>query len=280
MKTLIGLLPLALHGAALLASLTLARLASGLVGFALGLTAYPLVLVLVAGLLGRAFARHVREGRFDRDPGTALYRGRMIYGAAWTSIYYCKPLLHFALVCPPLKALLFRLFGYRGSLEFTIYPDSWIRDLRLLDFGPGTYVSNRATLGTNVVRADGQIQVAAIETGPRVLIGHLAMVGGGTKIEEGSEIGVAAKVGFKVRLGKGVSIGPNALVDSATRLQPGVVIGAGAHIGKACLIKSGVIVPPGMVVPDRATITCNADLEQFAVSRRTNDAVLELRAAS
>ena len=31
----------------------------------------------------------------------------------------------------------FRIFGYRGSMDFTIYPDTWIRDLPLLDFGEG-----------------------------------------------------------------------------------------------------------------------------------------------
>jgi hypothetical protein len=49
----------------------------------------------------------------------------------------------------------FRLFGYRGSMKFTVYPDTWIRDLPLLMFGEGAYVSNRATLRTNIVLSNG-----------------------------------------------------------------------------------------------------------------------------
>lgn len=255
MKTLIGLLPLALHGLAALATLALA---SRVGPFAIPV--YPIALMLAAGLIGRCVARHVQEGRFHRDPNTPLYRGRMIYGAAWTSLYYCKPILHLLLSCPPLKALMFRLFGYRGSLDFTIYPDSWIRDLRLLDFGPGTYVANRATLGTNQVRADGQIQVAPIRTGSRVIIGHLAMVGGGTVIGDDSEVGVAAKVGFKVRIGDRVAVGPDAVVDSGSRLHDDVAIGAKAYVGKCCIIGKGVQVPAGMVIPDRTVLRSDADL--------------------
>jgi hypothetical protein len=69
-----------------------------------------------------------------------------MYGLCWTSLYYCKPVYHFCLCVPWLKALVFRLFGYRGDLNFTVYPDTWIRDLPLLDFGKGAYISNRATL--------------------------------------------------------------------------------------------------------------------------------------
>jgi hypothetical protein len=47
--------------------------------------------------------------------------------------------------------LAFRLLGHRGSLDFKVDPDTWIRDLPLRDLGPGAYVSNRATLGTNMV---------------------------------------------------------------------------------------------------------------------------------
>ena len=69
----------------------------------------------------------------------------------WTSLYYCAPAYYLCLSLRPLKALAFRLLGHRGSLDFKVDPDTWIRDLPLRDLGPGAYVSNRATLGTNMV---------------------------------------------------------------------------------------------------------------------------------
>ena len=65
----------------------------------------------------------------------------------------------------PADALALRLFGYKGSLDVTIYPDAWLRDLPLLDLSPGAYVANRATMGTNMVRPDGTILVDRITVG-------------------------------------------------------------------------------------------------------------------
>lgn len=258
MKTLIGSLPLFLQALAITVGAASAGL--GLPGLALAVPVYVLSIVLLVGLAARYGLTMVRPGRFDRDPGTRLYRGRMVYGAAWTTLYYCKPLLHVILSLPPLKRLVFRAFGYRGSMDFTIYPDSWIRDLALLDFGAGTYIANRVTLGTNVVRSDGRIEVAPIQTGARALIGHLAMIGGGSVIGAGSEVGVATKIGFKVRLGEGVSVGPDTVVDSGTRVQDGVVIGARAYIGKRSVIYPGLRIPAGAVIPDRSVLRSQQDL--------------------
>lgn len=263
MKTALGLLPLALHGTALLVTLALAKITDDGFGLVFAAPAYPIALVLAAGLVSRAGIRHIRAGRFVRDPKTSLYRGRMIYGAAWTTVFYCKPILHLMLSCPLLKAMMFRSFGYRGSMRFTTYPDVWMRDLHLLDFGPGTYVANRATLGTNHVRSDGRIEVAGIRTGHDVVIGHLAMVGGGTTIDDRSELGVASKIGFKVRIAARVSVGPGAIVDSGSKLLEGCVIGAAAYIGKRCVIHAGVRVPAGTTVPDRSVVRTSAELERL-----------------
>ncbi|MCA8976019.1 MAG: hypothetical protein KDC98_14950, partial [Planctomycetes bacterium] len=205
-----------------------------------------------------------------RDPRTALCRGRMLYGAAWTTVYYMKPLLHLSWSCPPLKALLLRLFGYRGSLDITLYPDVWMRDLCLLDFGPGTYVANRVTLGTNLVRSDGQIQVAPIRTGAKVVIGHLAMIGGGSRLGAGTEVGVAAKVGFNARIGARVAIGPEATVDGGARIMDDVVIGSRAYIGKGCVIHRGIEIPTGAILPDRTVIRHAFDLQALQVGPPAN----------
>lgn len=260
-KTLIGTLPLFLHALALGLVGFVSSVLPATLGPVVAVAVWPVAVVVLAGLAARTALRHVRKGRFVRDPNTPLYRGRMIYGAAWTTIYYCKPLLHLVWSCPPLKTLALRLFGYRGSLAFTVYPDTWMRDLALLDFGAGTYIANRVTLGTNLVRSDGQILVAPITTGRNVVVGHLAMIGGGTRIGCGTEVGVAAKVGFNVRIGERVAIAPEATVDGGTRVMDDVVIGSRAYIGKGCVICAGIEIPVGAVIPDRTVIRGMDDLD-------------------
>jgi hypothetical protein len=82
--------------------------------------------------------------------------------------------------------MVFRLFGYRGSMNFTIYPDTWIRDLPLLKFEDGVYVSNRATLGTNMVLSNGFLLVGEITLRAKALVGHLAMLAPGVTLEPSS----------------------------------------------------------------------------------------------
>src|SRR5690606_32657555 len=101
---------------------------------------------LISGLLSCPFQSAIIPGRFPRDLGESIYARRRLYGLCWTLVYYCKPVYAGWLAVPALKRLLFRLFGYRGPTDFTVYPDTWIRDLPLLHFGSGVYVANRATL--------------------------------------------------------------------------------------------------------------------------------------
>ena len=81
-------------------------------------------------------------GSFPRDLRAPLYRGRRLYGLCWTAVYYFTPVYWLFLTVPLLRRALFRLFGYRGQMDFTVYPDTWIRDLPLLEFGRGAYVGS------------------------------------------------------------------------------------------------------------------------------------------
>ncbi len=91
--------------------------------------------VLLAGLLARPFVGSIEPGHMKRDVKSASYRNRRLYGLCWTCVYYFTPLYFACLSIGPLKKLLFRLFGYRGDMGFTTYPDTWIRDLPVLEFG-------------------------------------------------------------------------------------------------------------------------------------------------
>lgn len=270
-KLAVGLVPFGLHGLALMAAAGPAVLApTGLPRvLALGLAAplYTLALVTSAGLVGRAARRWIVAGRFPRDAATALYRGRLIYGAAWTSVYYCRPVYHAVLGFSPLKALAFRLFGYRGSLDFATYPDAWIRDLPLLELGKGVYLSNRCTIGTNMVMADGRILVDSVRLGERVLIGHLAMIAPGCELGDGTEVGVGCAVGMKVKAGRNVHIAPTCSINHGARLGDGVVIDSMCLIGRRASIAAGLRIPPGTIVPDRARLESQADVDRLVASR-------------
>jgi carbonic anhydrase/acetyltransferase-like protein (isoleucine patch superfamily) len=198
-----------------------------------------------AGILSRPFQWALKPGRFTRDLRAADYRARRLYGLCWTAVYYCTPIYFLVLSLPPLKRLVFRLFGLPGSCDFTTYPDTWLRDLPLVELGPGAYLSNRATIGTNIVMANGRILVDRVRIGARALIGHLSMLGPGADIGSGAEIGVGCGVGLRTRIGPGATIGPMSTVGN------GVQIGARTKVGMQCLIGSGATLAAGLRLPDR-----------------------------
>ncbi|MCC7138726.1 MAG: hypothetical protein IT460_09920 [Planctomycetes bacterium] len=215
---------------------------------------YVTLYVLVAGLLSRPFQKAIVPGRFPRDLGNPLYRARRLYGLCWTAVYYFTPLYFVCLSLPPLKRLLFRLFGYRGTMKFTVYPDTWIRDLPLLEFGEGAYVSNRATIGTNVARADGTLQVDRIRIGPRALVGHLSMVAFGTVLEEGAEVGVGCAVGSRCTLKKGAELAPCCAMGHLAELGEGASVSFMSWVGAGSVVGPGVRMPPLTQIPNRAKI--------------------------
>lgn len=160
--------------------------------------------------------------------GVPMYFARRWYGVCWTSVYYFKAAYAFVLAIPALKRMTFRLFGYRGSMDFTTYPDTWIRDLPLLEFGQGVYLSNRATLGTNVLPGNGTIMVGPIRLGAGTLVGHLAVVGLNTRVGESASVGVGAHVGIGVDVGPGARIGPSARIGHYATVRAGEVLSPGA----------------------------------------------------
>jgi carbonic anhydrase/acetyltransferase-like protein (isoleucine patch superfamily) len=239
---------------------------------------YGVAYVLVAGLLGRLTVRAIVPGKFPRDLGHAVYGPRRLYGLCWTAVYYCGPVYHAVLALPWLKRLTFRLFGYRGSLKFTTYPDTWIRDLPLLDVAEDAYLSNKATIGTNICRPDGSIVVGPVRIGRRAMVGHLAMLGPGCVIEDGVEIGVGAAIGLDVRVGAGSRIGPTAAIDHGATVGARCSVGAGAYVGKKAVIEDGVTVPPGFSVRGRAVVRSAADIAKMTViHRRTMELMVSER---
>ncbi len=215
---------------------------------------YSGLLVTVAGLLSQPHQCGIIPGTFPRQLSHPIYFHRRLYGLCWTALYYCTPVYHLVLALPWLKTLTLRLFGYRGSLDVTLYPDTWIRDLPLLRLGAGVYVANRATLGTNMVLHNGRIVVDTITLEENVLVGHLSMIGPGVQIAAGTEVGAACGIGYKTRIGVGSTIGAMTGIDHGVRIGAHVRIGARSAIGRRATLADGVVLPRATLVPAAETV--------------------------
>jgi UDP-3-O-[3-hydroxymyristoyl] glucosamine N-acyltransferase len=181
----------------------------------------------------------------------------------WTAVYYCPPIYHFVLSLPWMKWATFRLFGYRGSLDVTIYPDTWIRDLPLLELGRGAYLANKATIGTNVCLPAGKIVVAPVCIGRDAMVGHLAMLGPGVVLGDRVEIGVGAAVGIRTHVGARSTVGPCSVVYHGVRIGTDCHIGGACNIGAMTTIADGVTVPFGTLIPPRSEIRTSDDVERL-----------------
>jgi hypothetical protein len=194
----------------------------------------PLAYVFTAGLLSRIHGGRVIAGRMSLDTGISSYFHRRLYGLCWTAVYYSGPVYYGVLSLPWLKKAVFRLFGYRGSMNFTIYPDTWVRDLPLLDFGDGAYLANKATIGSNMIfirNGRKEIEVGKIAIGAHSMVGHLAMIGPGTEIGDNVQVGVGCGIGRRVKIGKNVVIGDVTVCDHGSKLDEGVQVPTRCYIG-------------------------------------------------
>jgi acetyltransferase-like isoleucine patch superfamily enzyme len=257
---------------AVLAAVPIALASDGLVRFgAIGLA--PLVFgvsyVVFAGVLSIPFRRKIVAGKFPRDLKHAVYGPRRLYGLCWTAVYYSGPIYQLALTIKTLRTLMLRLFGYRGSCDLTLYSDTWIRDLPLLEIARGAYLSNKATIGTNICLQNGDILVDAIVVGANAMIGHLAMLAPGAVIGANAEIGVGVAFGIKAKLGERGRIGPGCVINHGASIGPDAEIGTMSYIGTRAKIGAGIRVPPGSRIPDRAVIETAADLERYVGQPRS-----------
>lgn len=233
----------------------------------LALAAIPIVFgvsfVCIGGLISMIGRPGIQPGKFPRSPAHPIYALRRIYGAAWTQIYYFKALYSTFLAVPLFKKLLFRLYGYKGSSDFVVYPDAWIRDLPLLNVGKGTYLANRCTVGTNLCLNDGSILVGECTFEENSMVGHLAIFGLGCKVGVKSEIGVGASLGIRVTLGNSVVVSPKAVIYHGVKVGDGAKVGACAVIGMKAVIGDGVELPIGAHIPSGAQVLTQSDANRF-----------------
>lgn len=262
---LIGGLPLTFAAVAILAAPTNG---SRFIAVALAPAVATIIFVLTCGLLSLPVRRATIAGRFPRDLGHPVYGPRRLYALCWTALYYCPPVYHVVLALAPLKRLVFRLFGYRGSLQISLYPDTWIRDLPLLQIGEGAYLSNKATIGTNMCLMNGDIIVRPVRIEGGALIGHLAMLGPGSKIRRGAEIGVGSAIGLNTEIGERTHIAACCVVSHSARIGADVVIGTRCFVGARVRIADGIRIPSGAIIPDGVKLRTQSEVQAYSSSRQ------------
>lgn len=240
--------------------------------------------VVVAGALSRLGLRGLREGRFKRDIADYDYFLRRVHATPWTILYYFVPVYSIVLSVGPLKALAFRLFGYKGNLNFTVYPDTWLRDIPILDFGQGVYLSNKSSIATNICLMDGTIMVDGIQIGAHSCVGHGTLIGPGTKMAEKVELGANITSGIRVKYGKGskvyemcgiqhgVVIGENAIIEG------GAILGLRTRIGNGVRIKEGSHIHTGLKIQNQEEADKYFSDETGAMTKRRLELAIKVGA--
>lgn len=236
----------------------------------IGPLAYSALFMAIGGILSLPHQKGIVEGKFPRDVAHPVYFDRRMYGLCWTSLYYFKPVYYICLTVPSLKTATFRLFGYRGHMGFTVYPDTWIRDLPLLEFGDGAYISNRATIGTNIAMRNGSILVSKVRVEAGGLVGHLTMLGPGAHVGKDAEIGVGCGIGMQARIADRASVGPVTVIDNGAVIAAGASVGTMSYVGKRTELSAGVSVPAGSMIPNRQVVRSGEDAKRYLSSSRVD----------
>lgn len=230
--------------------------ARGLIAFCL-VAITPLVFLATAIALSLPHQSRVVEGRMPVDTAVPAYFHRRLYGLCWTTVFYSGPIYYLALSIPSLRRALFFGFGYRGSMDFTVYPDTWIRDLPLLDIGEGSYLSNKATIGTNMIfLRNGRkwIEVGSIRLGPRVMVGHMALLGPGVEIGADALVGVVARIGRRVAVGAGAVVGDGASIDHGASIASAASVRACCYVGMGRHVAAEECMEPQTALMRRAVL--------------------------
>lgn len=218
--------------------------------------------ISIAAGLSRWAHRGIICGTFPREPFHEVYFLRRIYGACWTQVYYFKPLYAVALSIPFLKKYLFRSFGYKHNCNFTVYPDTWIRDLPVLNIGDGAYLSNRATIGTNICLADGKILVDSVEVREKGLVGHLAVLAPGAMIGKNVEVGVSAVIAIRTKLNENSKVNPCCMINHGTVVGEFTRIGTMSYIGVKSVLGTNLNIPAGANIPAGSILNTQEEVDK------------------
>jgi carbonic anhydrase/acetyltransferase-like protein (isoleucine patch superfamily) len=226
------------------------------------LPVFAFAYVTAAGVLSRFTLPAMVRGKFPRDLKHPVYGPRRLHALCWTSVYYCTPVYFAVLTFPALKAWVFTLFGYKHSTNFTVYPDTWLRDLPVLKIEEGAYLSNRATVGTNIRMSDGTVLVDTFVAKEKALIGYMAVCAPGSSFGVNSEIGARSTIGIRVKCEEYSTLSPSVIVNHGAIIEKSAEIGNATFIGSKAIVRAGVRIPAGTSIPAGAMIANQQDLER------------------
>ena len=199
---------------------------------------------------------NIKAGRFPRRPEHPVYKDRLYYTQALRAYLYNPALLNIIFSDAPLKTLFFRTFGYQGPMDFTIYPNVWLRDLPLLHFGERVYLGDGLLLGTNQVSIDqARLTVGPISIGADTVLDQQVALG------YSSHIGASCHLGFRAGLGIHCVVGDNSKIEETVVIGHGVQLGQSvtvkqrAHIGNMSVVDDGLTVEASQIVPPFSHVT-------------------------
>lgn len=224
---------------------------------------YPIVFTFLSVFIAKIFIKDIKKGIFKRSLELKEYRVRRYYGLIFTSLYYSPFLYHLILNITWLKRVYFKGMGMKTTGNFTIYPDTWIRDLCLCSIGENAYISNKATIGTNIVMDKNRIYVNGIEISDNVIIGHSAMIGCGVKIGHNSSIGVLTAIGLSSIIGFDCKIGANNTIGHGILIGNNVITGKNVHIGDGVKISDNIVINDETIIPQYTVINSQDILSNF-----------------
>lgn len=200
--------------------------------------------------------KNIKTGKFKRDKDNPDYQDRLIYTKALRPFVYNPAVMDIIFSDEKVKAFFFRTFGYQGNLDFTIYPNSWLRDLPLLDIGKKVYLADGILLGTNQVTPDQQwICTGKITIGDNCIFDQGCSVGFNTRIGANSTIGFEVAIGLKNRIGENVKIGGRSNIAHGCRIGNNVTLSDCCRIGSFSVIEDGVELEEYTDIPAFSLVT-------------------------
>ena len=224
---------------------------------------FVLVYILVAGIISLPFQRAIVSGVFPRDIKIPVYLGRRVYGVCINAVTNFSLVFGLILQTDFLKKLYFRIFGYEGSLKFTTYQDTWLRDYKLLTFGDGAYLGGGAILGTNIVLSDGNIMVGRVKVLDNSQIGRLCILGPGSRVGKNSEVGVSVIFGIRTRVADNVKINGSTGISHAVEIEDNVTVGEHSYIGTKVKIREGIEVAKCSSISEGVIISTQEDMDNY-----------------
>ena len=208
-------------------------------------------------------------------PNGSDYKDRLVYTKTLRAFLYNPAVLNVIFGEQDLKEKFFRAFGYKGKVNFTIYPKCWLRDLPLLDIGDNVYLGDNILLGTNQVTPDQKMLIVGkIQIGDNCIFNQGCTVGGGTGIGNDCIVGFESAIGFGNSIGNNSHIGERVTIGHCTKVGSGVSIGYMCKIGRHCIIEDGVEIGEMTDIPSFSLVT-----KKGVFSRRKEEANIKTMAA-